>query len=111
LAPEETFSSVGNVAELSGTHDVAGKAIVAGLQTIIIQGFTFDGKGPQADLRLIKGDDAANPAAILLVLEQRPYAGEFLLVRIPAAVGPGAADSLAVYCPETGETYGVGRFH
>jgi len=109
-APEQTFTLVGNVGHLEGDHDVSGKAIVAGLQTLIIQGFTFDGKGPQADLRLVKEQDYARPAAVLIALEQRPYEDEFFLLRIPNSVTRDNADRLVVYAPETGEVYAETTF-
>lgn len=109
-APERTFTAVGNVAELNGSHGITGRAVVAGLQTLIIQSFTFDGKGPQADIRLVKGQDYKNPAIVLLKLDQRAYEGEVLLLLIPSTVQPGSADSIAVYCPETDEVYASGLF-
>ena len=109
-APEQTFTDVGNVGQLDGTHEVAGKAIVAGLQTLIIQGFHFDGKGPAADLRLVRGEDYAAPAAILLPLEARTYAGEFLHMTIPSTVTRENADRLVIYAPETGEVYAETTF-
>ncbi|MGM0400888.1 MAG: hypothetical protein ACQEQT_06270, partial [Chloroflexota bacterium] len=65
---------------------------------------------PQADIRLVKGQDYADPAAVLLELESRPYEEEFLRLTIPSSVGPGDADSIAVYCDETDEVYAVARF-
>ena len=109
-APEFTFTNVGNVAELSGAHGVSCTAVVAGLQTLIIQGFNFDGKGPKADIRLVLGDDLANPTWIIQELEQRPYQNEIVFAHIPSSVKPGSADSIAVYCPETGEAYAVAIF-
>jgi len=109
-APEFTFTEVGNVAELSGDHGVSATAVVAGLQTMIIQGFSFDGKGPKADIRLILGNDLANPVWIIQELEQRPYQKEIIFAHIPSSVKPGSADSIAVYCPETGEAYAVAVF-
>ncbi|NLD44545.1 MAG: DM13 domain-containing protein [Chloroflexi bacterium] len=109
-APEQTFTQVGNVGEFQGSHGVGGKAIVAGLQTLIIQSFTFDGKGPAADLRLVHGDAYAEPAAILGTLEPRAYESEMLLYIIPAEVTPDNADRLVVYAPETGEVYAETTF-
>lgn len=109
-APEFTFTSVGNVARFKGIHDVSGTAVVAGLQTLIIQGFNFDGKGPKADIRLVKGDDFANPVWIIKELEQRPYQNEIVFAHIPSSLQPGSADSIAVYCPETGEVYASAVF-
>ncbi len=104
-APEQTFTAVGNTATFSGLHGVAGKAIVAGLQTLIIQGFSYDGKGSTADIRLVLGDDYANPVAILMQLEPREYTDEMLLMVVPSSAGPGTADSIAVYSTETGEAF------
>lgn len=109
-APKETFASVGNVAYLNGHHDVSGKAIVAGLQTLIIQRFSFDGKGPNADIRLVQGQNYADPAAVLLDLEARSYDEEFLRLIIPSSVGPDDADNIVVYCEETNDVYAVAKF-
>jgi hypothetical protein len=109
-APEAIFIGVGATSEFSGEHNVSGKAVIAGLQTLIIMRFHFDGKGPQADLRLVLGENATEPTAILAELEPRAYENEFLQVRIPGSVGPGTADRLIVYCPETGEVYATAIF-
>ena len=109
-APDETFAGVGNVANLAGQYGVSGKAVVAGLQTLIIQGFNYDGKGSAPDIRLVLGQDYASPAVVLLQLEDRPYESELLLMQIPSSVGPGVADTIAVYAPETGEVYAAARF-
>ena len=109
-APEKIFTAVGNVATLSGEHGVSGQSIVAGLQTMIIQVFNYDGKGPSADIRLVKGEDYENPVAILLELEQRVYQDEMLLMIIPSAAGPGKADRIVVYCPETATVYAWNTF-
>lgn len=110
VAPEKTFTKVGRVAHLEGPHGISGKAIVAGLQTLIIQSFKYDGKGPRLDVRLVKGDDYKNPAAILLELEQRAYQGEMLHMIIPSSAGPGTADAIAIYSPETDEALATGVF-
>jgi hypothetical protein len=109
-APEEAFFAVGGLADLKGEHGVQGQAVVAGLQTLIIAGFSFDGKGPPAELRLVKGTDYENPAAVLMKLEQRAYSRETLHMILPTTAAPGSADSIALYCPETHEAYAVGRF-
>jgi len=111
VAPAHTFTEVGNVGLLEGSHGVTGKGVVAGLQTLIIQGFTFDGKGPAADVRLVMGSDYASPAAVLGVLESRVYDGEMLLYIIPSTVTPENADRLVIYAPETGEVYAETTFH
>jgi hypothetical protein len=73
-------------------------------------GFSFDGKGPPTELRLVKGTAYENPAAILMKLEQRAYSKETLQIILPPTAAPGSADSIALYCPETREAYAVGRF-
>ena len=110
VAPEETFASVGSVAHLQGEYAISGKAVVAGLQTLIILMFSYDGKGPQADIRLVNGDDYEHPAAVLLELESRPYEGEFLHLGIPADAGPGTADRVVVYSSDAGEVLAEGTF-
>jgi len=110
VAPEKTFTQVGNVAHLSGVHQVTGKAIVAGLQTLIIQGFHYDGKGGRLDIRLVKGEDWENPVAILTELEERTYENELLYMVIPSSAGPGTVDQIVVYAPDTNEVYALSTF-
>jgi hypothetical protein len=109
-APEETFTQVGDVAHLSGLHEVTGKAIIAGLQTLIIQGFHYDGKGGRLDIRLVKGQDWENPVAILTELEERAYEKEMLYMIIPSSVGPGTVDHIVVYAPDSDEVYALATF-
>jgi len=110
VAPEKTFAEVGTVAKFEGTHGVSGKAVIAGLQTLIIQRFSFDGKGPKVDIRLVKDANYEEPVVVLAELDARVYEAETLLVRIPAAAGPDTVDSLVIYCPETQEVYGTASF-
>jgi len=110
VAPEQTFTNVGSIGFLSGDHGISGKAIVAGLQTLIIQGFNFDGKGPPADIRLVKGQDYDNPADVLAVLDQRSYENEMFLLIVPNEVTRENADRLVVYAPETGQVYAETTF-
>ncbi len=110
VAPEKTFTDVGGVAHLSGEHGVAGKAIVAGLQTLIIQGFSYDGKGSPVDIRLVQGEDYEHPAAILMELEDRAYDSEMLYMIIPSSAGPGTADHIVVYAPDAHKVYASATF-
>ncbi|MBN1401914.1 MAG: DM13 domain-containing protein [Anaerolineae bacterium] len=109
-APAAAFASVGSSARLEGSHEISGKAVIAGLQTLIIQAFTFDGKGPRPDVRLVLGDDVENPAAILTELEPRRYDRELVFTHVPSSVTSATADSIAIYCPETKETYAIAEF-
>ncbi len=107
-APEATFTEVGNTATLSGQNGAAGKAVVAGLQTLIIVSFSFDGKA-QADLRLVKASDPGTAAYVLTKLE-RTYANETLQFTIPNELGPGTADSIAVFDTESGQALAIATF-
>lgn len=110
-APEIAVLPVGYTATLQETqHGVIGKAVMAGLQTMIINGFSFDGQGPPAELRLVKQGDWDVAVAVLLQLEQRPYDQELLVMEVPGHLEPMQADSIAVYCPETKTLYGWGLF-
>jgi len=109
-APESTFARVGSVSEFESEYGISGRAIVAGLQTLIIQGFQYDGKGPRLDIRLVKGQDYENAVAVLLELDQRAYREESLHMIIPSCAGPGTADTIAIYSPETGQVYATGKF-
>jgi len=91
-------------------HGVLGKAVMAGLQTIIISEFSYDGQGPVADIRLVKQGDFDNAVAVLVKLEQRAYDRELLVLTVPSHLPPWAADSIAVYCPELKASYGWGLF-
>ncbi|MBC7261798.1 MAG: hypothetical protein H5T63_07260, partial [Chloroflexi bacterium] len=80
-APDEPVVPIGYSAVFQDTqHNVSGKAVMAGLQTIVISGFTYDGLGPPADIRLVKGEDFDHAVAILVTLEQRPYDQEWLVL-------------------------------
>lgn len=100
-APEAIFVEVGSTATLSGQHGVSGKAVVAGLQTLIILMFRFDGK-VRADIRLVKDDAFSEPVHIVTTLE-RAYDGEMLKFPIPAELGPGTANAIAVYDTDSGQ--------
>jgi len=110
-APEEPVIPLGYAATFQDTqHNVAGKAVMAGLQTIVISNFTYDGQGPEVDIRLVKEGDLDNAVAVLGKLEQRPYDHETLIFTIPSHLKPGDADSISVYCDELKASFGWGRF-
>lgn len=100
-APEFTFAPVGSVASFSGLNAIKGKAVVAGLQTLIILMFHFDGK-VKADIRLVKGTDYANPVFIFSELG-RVYDAEALQFTIPGDLAPGSGDTIAVYDTENNQ--------
>ena len=111
-APEEAFFELGSKATLQGeSHNVAGSAMVAGLQTIVVRGFTYDGACEGADIRLGMVDNFDEPAGVLMVLENRAYNDEILVLTVPNHVELGEADSLAVYCSATSEVHGWGQFN
>nr|MBC7244970.1 DM13 domain-containing protein [Chloroflexota bacterium] len=111
VAPDEPVIPVGYVATFQDTqHGVSGKAVMAGLQTIVISNFTYDGQGPLADIRLVKEGELDKAVAILAKLEQRPYQQELLVLTVPSDLKPGDADSIAVYCEELKASFGWGRF-
>jgi len=110
-APDFGVVPVGYTATLQETqHGVIGKAVMAGLQTIIIHGFSFDGLGPAAEIRLVKEGNWDVAVATLLELERRAYDQELLVMQVPSHLQQMEADSIAVYCPETQTLYGWGRF-
>ena len=110
-APELAVLPVGYTATFQETqHGVIGKAVMAGLQTMIISAFSFDGQGPAAEIRLVKQGNWDVAVAVLLQLEQRPYDKELLVMEVPSHLEPMQADSIAVYCPETKTLYGWGLF-
>ena len=111
-APEEAFFELGSKAILQGkSHNVAGSAMVAGLQTIVMRGFTYDGACEGADIRLGLADNFDEPSAVLMVLENRAYNDEILVLTVPNHVNRSKADSIAVFCSATSEVHGWGRFH
>lgn len=110
-APEQPVIPVGHTTTFQDTqHGVSGKAIMAGLQTILINEFTYDGQGPAVDVRLVKEGDLGKAVAVLGKLEQRPYDRELLVFNVPADLKPGDADSISVYCYEFEASFGWGRF-
>ncbi|NLV73457.1 MAG: DM13 domain-containing protein [Chloroflexi bacterium] len=108
-ASAETFTLVGNTATLAGSDAITGKAIVAGLQTLIIVSFTYDGKAP-ADLRLIMADKPDAPVLIVAKLE-RAYDNEMLQFKLPNGMVLGSANTIAVYDTEAGLVLASGQFH
>lgn len=110
-APEEPVIPVGHTTTLQDTqHGVSGKAVMAGLQTILINEFTYDGQGPAVDVRLVKEGDLGEAVVVLGKLEQKPYDRELLIFTVPSDLKPGDADSISVYCSELQASFGWGLF-
>ena len=107
-APEATFTGVGNTATFTGLNATEGKAVVAGLQTLIILAFHFDGK-VKADIRLVKGTDYAKAIYVFSQLD-RAYDAETLQFTIPAHLAPGLADTIAIYATETNQVLAAAVF-
>ncbi len=109
IAPDSTFVEVGSTATLSG-EGASGRAVVAGLQTLIIRSFAFDGKDTAADIRLVKADTPEEPIAVLLELEQRVYDEELLVLVIPEGLADTGADTIAIYATENQQMLASGIF-
>jgi len=106
-AAPQTFTDVGDTATLAGSHDITGRAHVAGLQTLIITRLSYDGLGEETtDIRLLKGNETV---AKLVVLDRVYNGSEFLRLCIPWELRDGDADRVAVYSTEEG-IYAVGLF-
>lgn len=84
--------------------------MVAGLQTIVLREFDFDGQCSSADIRLGKQGEFDKSPAVLLELEPRPYAKELFVLTIPPGITADDADSIAVYCRDTEEVVDWGLF-
>jgi len=107
-APPETFTDIGTTATLAGSHGITCRVCVAGLQTLIIWGFTYDGTGVgTVDIRLLNRNETV---AKLKVLDSRAYDGsEPLYLCIPYELRDGDADRIAV-CSTSDGIYAVGIF-
>jgi hypothetical protein len=110
-APEEPVIRVGDVAVLQDTKSgVSGKAIMAGLQTIILNNFTYDGSCATLEVRLAKAASRDTVVGLLGTVEKRAYSNEALVLTVPSDLKPGAADSILLYCTESATTLGWGTF-
>jgi len=110
-APEQAFVDVGSIARFNGEGGgVSGRAVVAGLQTIVIREFEYDGQCPKADIRLGKEGGFDQPTAVLVELEPRSYEKEMFVLTVPAEVTADNTNAIAVYCVDTGEVVDWGSF-
>ena len=103
------FLPVGHEAEIEGqAHGVAGTARVLGDRQILIRGFSYDGKGKNADIRLAREGQFDQPLAVLAQLDEAVQTA--LLLSVPPDVEFGAAEVIVVYSQSEGKAYGVGKF-
>lgn len=109
--PEEPVIRVGDVAVLQDTKGgVSGKAIMAGLQTIILNNFAYDGSCGVLEVRLVKEESRDTVVSVLGRVEKRTHSNEALILTVSSELKPGAADSILLYCVESATTLGWGRF-
>jgi len=94
VAPPETFARVGETADLYG-YGMSGRVTVAGLQTIILRNFSYDGSAGTVDIRLVNRGDYENPVAKYDVLGCAN--GEWFRLCIPGWLRRGDADRIAVF--------------
>jgi len=94
--PWETFTDIGSIATYNGFNGHAGRAVVAGYQTMFITGIRSDGTA-QAEIWLCKWPDLETPVWVIATLDARVYDGEWLQVAIPWDLWYGAGDWLVVY--------------
>jgi hypothetical protein len=110
-APEEPVIRVGDAAVLQDTKNgMSGKAIMAGLQTIILNNFSYDGSCATLEVRLVKSESRDTVVSVLGRVEKRSYSNEALVFTVPSDLKPGAADSILLYCTESATTLGWGTF-
>jgi len=104
------FLPIGYVAELQGqAHGVAGQARVVADRQILVRGFSYDGQGQDADIRLAREGQLDQPLAVLTKLD-RSFQNSALVLAVPPDLKPGVAEVIAVYSAAEGKAYGVGKF-
>jgi hypothetical protein len=111
VAQAQTFVPVGWIADFVGFNGLKGKAVVTGLQSLIILDVWFYGN-TGAEIWLVKWPDLETPVYKLYVLEQRPYYGESIpmtnppgALYLPWYLNRGSADTLVIV--GTGPYYGI----
>ncbi|MGQ9594549.1 MAG: DM13 domain-containing protein [Anaerolineae bacterium] len=109
--PAGPFLPKGYVAQFQGgEHGIAGQARVVADRQVLIQGFSYDGQGKGADIRLARQGQLDPPLAILMADLRGPYQNTALLLTVPPDLRPGAAEVIAVYSAAEGRAYAVGVF-
>lgn len=109
--PAGPFLPLGYVAQFQeAEHGIAGLARVIGDREILVQGFSYDGQGKGADIRLARQGQLDSPLAILIPNLEGPYTKTALVLTVPPDVSPGVVQVIAVYSAAEGRAYAVGVF-
>jgi len=112
IAPERTFTDVGNTAWFTGPHGLSGTIVVAGLQTIVIPDFCWEGEPEQLKIVMLHedADGYLETVATLTRLRQYRYVNRILVLRVPAWIGHEDASIVAFRGARTGTTYVMAEF-
>jgi len=112
VAPECTFTDVGNTARFTGPHGLSGLIVVAGLQTIVIPGFCWNGEPEQLKIEMLHEDAEGylETVAVLTRLRQYRYVNRILVLQVPAWIGHEDASIVAFRGARTGTTYVIVEF-
>ena len=109
---DATHARVGQTATLSTRfHGVRGTARIADDCTIVVEGFSFDGRG--IDVRVyggLGGDYDAGFAISGDLVRSTPYAAETLTLTLPPGRTLDELDGISVWCVDVGVSFGEGAF-
>lgn len=109
--PAGPFLPRGYVAEFQGAeHGITGQARVVADRQVLVLGFSYDGQGKGADIRLARQGQLDPPLAILLPTLEGPYQNTALALTVPPDVPLGVAEVIAVYSTVERRAYAVGVF-
>jgi len=109
--PAGPFLPKGYVAQFQqAEHGITGQARVVADRQILLQGFSYDGQGKGADIRLARQGQLDPPLAILMPDLGGPYQNTALALTVPPDLPPGAAEVIAVYSAVEKRAYAVGVF-
>ncbi|MGC8836946.1 MAG: DM13 domain-containing protein [Anaerolineae bacterium] len=109
--PAGPFLPRGYVAQFQqAEHGITGQARVVADRQILVHGFSYDGQGKGADIRLARQGQLDQPLAILMADLAGPYQNTALVLTVPPEVPPGAAEVIAVYSAAERRAYAVGVF-
>ena len=109
---EATHAKIGQAAVLSNRfHGVGGTARIVDDCTIVIEDFTYDGRG--IDVRIyggLGGDFGRGFPISEDLLRATPYRGETLTLRLPADRTLDDLDGVSVWCVDAAVSFGAGAF-